>query len=137
MNRPAVLLLLCLPGTMLSAETLGETRKLTVPPLPEGVTSFGAAVIGEHLYVYGGHKGGAHRYSNKTQSNKLQRINLIKNPKWETIATGPRLQGLAMVAHKGKLYRLGGFTAHNDPGKKHELRSVAEVARFDPEKGKE
>ncbi len=106
------------------------------PPLSKGVTSFGAAVIDDWLYVYGGHMGGAHRYSNKSQSNELSRLNLKKPTQWEVIAKGPRLQGLAMVAHDGKLYRVGGFTAHNKEGEEHDLRSVPDFARFDPKKGK-
>ena len=38
-----------------------------------------------------------------------------------------------MVAHKGKLYRIGGFTAHNKEDDKHDLRSVASFASFDPQ----
>ena len=100
--------------------------------LPRGITSFGAAVIGDWMYVYGGHFGRAHHYSNTNQSNQLIRLNLRKPLRWETIATGPRLQGLAMIAHGGKLYRLGGFMAQNQEDEAHDLRSVADFVRFDP-----
>ena len=40
-----------------------------------------------------------------------------------------------MVTHGGKLYRAGGFTAHNDEGDEHDLRSIADFVRFDPETG--
>ncbi len=79
--------------------------------------------------------GRAHHYSNTRQSNQLSRLNLSKPGSWETIAQGPRLQGLAMVAHGGKLYRAGGFTAHNEEGDGHDLRSIAEFVRFDPDTG--
>jgi len=83
------------------------------------------------LYVYGGHKGEAHSYHNQSQGNTLRRLDL-KNPKsWEEVATGPRLQGLALLAHRGKLYRIGGFEARNDKGKSHDLWSQAVVAAFD------
>ena len=111
-------------------------RAAELPPLEKSVTSFGAAIVGESLYVYGGHYGEAHHYSNTSQSNELLRLNLKKPAGWEAIATGPRLQGLAMVAHDGKLYRVGGFTAHNEEGEEHDLRSTADFARFDPETGK-
>ena len=101
--------------------------------LPRGITSFGAAVIDDWLYVYGGHFGRAHHYSNTSQSNELSRLNLRNPARWETIAKGPRLQGLAMVSHGGKLYRVGGFTAHNQENADHDLRSVADFARFDPQ----
>ena len=115
------------------AATTGSPR---LTDLPRGITSFGAAVIGDWMYVYGGHFGRAHHYSNTSQSNQLSRLNLSKPGSWETIAQGPRLQGLAMVAHGGKLYRAGGFTAHNDEGDEHDLRSIADFVRFDPETGK-
>ena len=101
--------------------------------LPRGITSFGAAVIDDWLYVYGGHFGRAHHYSNTSQSNELSRLNLRNPARWATIAKGLRLQGLAMVAHGGKLYRVGGFTAHNEEGEDHDLRSVADSVRFDPQ----
>ena len=111
-----------------------NTPRLT--DLPRGITSFGAAVIGDWMYVYGGHFGRAHHYSNTSQSNQLSRLNLRKPGDWEIVAQGPRLQGLAMVAHGGKLYRAGGFTAHNDEGDEHDLRSIADFVRFVPETAK-
>lgn len=102
------------------------------PAIPEMVTSFGAAITGDALYVYGGHTGAAHSYSDEAQANTLRRLDL-KNPKaWESVAEGPGLQGLAMVAHGGKLYRIGGFSANNKEGEEHDLWSQAAVACFDP-----
>jgi N-acetylneuraminic acid mutarotase len=100
------------------------------PAIPEPVTSFGAAVLGDALYTYGGHTGDAHSYSDKEQSNQLRRLDLAKPAKWETVALGPRLQGLALVAAGERLYRIGGFQAKNEKGKKHDLESQAEVAAF-------
>lgn len=131
----------CLPAalTVLAALILSANAKAgevtKYPPLPKGITSFGAAVVGDWLYVYGGHFGRAHHYSNKSQSDELSRLNLERPSKWRVVAKGPRLQGLAMVAHDGKLYRVGGFTAHNDEGEEHDLRSVTDFARFDPKTG--
>jgi len=119
-------------GTSAAAGT-AERPRLT--DLPRGITSFGAAVIGDWMYVYGGHFGRAHHYSNTSQSNQLSRLNLRTPGDWEVVAHGPRLQGLAMVSHGGKIYRAGGFTAHNDEGDEHDLRSIADVVRFDPETG--
>ena len=113
-----------------------QSRPQTVPQyadLPRGITSFGAAVISDWLYVYGGHFGRPHHYSNISQSNELSRLHLRKPARWEMIAKGPRLQGLGMVAHSGKLYRIGGFTAHNKENEEHDLHSVADFVRFDPE----
>jgi N-acetylneuraminic acid mutarotase len=100
--------------------------------IPEGVTSFGAAVIGKTLYIYGGHRGSEHEYSAEKQSNQFRRLNLAAGSKWEELSGGPKLQGLAMVASGGKLYRIGGFTAQNREGEEHDLKSVGDVAVFDP-----
>jgi len=103
----------------------------TLPELPENVTSFGAAIADGKLYVYGGHTGGAHSYSKDAQAKQLRRLDL-KNPKaWEALAEGPGLQGLALIAHRGRLYRIGGFTAKNKEGDDHDLWSQANVARYD------
>ena len=98
-------------------------------PLPEAVTSFGAAMLAGNLYTYGGHTGGAHAYSTAEQGNTLRRLNLASG-KWDTLAEGPHLQGLAMVAHGDKLYRLGGFTAKNAEGEEHDLWSQATAAAY-------
>ncbi|MCA9077895.1 MAG: DUF3386 family protein [Planctomycetaceae bacterium] len=104
-----------------------ELAKIETP-----VTSFGAAVSGDSLYVYGGHSGGAHSYSNKEQGHQVLRLNL-ESRQWESLAEGLGLQGLALVAHGGKLYRIGGFTAKNADGEDHDLWSQDSVAQFDPQ----
>eukprot|EP00913_Durusdinium_trenchii_P028324 g26552.t1 len=106
--------------------------KRIYPDHPKPMTSFGAAIADGYVYTYGGHMGEAHTYSVKGQSNVLRRMSLKKPSKWETVATGPRLQGLAMVSYDGKLYRVGGFTAMNDEGEKRNLQSQSYFARFDP-----
>ncbi len=105
------------------------------PPLEQPVTSFGGTVAGDSVYIYGGHKGGAHAYSDKSQAHTLLRLNLKKPEAWETLVEGPPLQGLALVAHAGKVYRLGGFTAKNKEGEEHDLWSQASAAVFDPGTG--
>lgn len=123
-----------IPGPASTKTSAEKTTSAKVyPDFPQPVTSFGAAITGDYLYTYGGHTGRAHSYSNKGQSNVLRRLNLKSPEKWETAATGPRLQGLALVAHNGKLYRVGGFTAKNKEGEDHNLQSQATVSRFDPE----
>lgn len=111
----------------------GEVVRYT--ELPRGITSFGAAVIGDWIYVYGGHHGRPHSYSNKSQSETLTRLNLKAPGAWEVVAQGPGLQGLAMAAHAGKLYRIGGLKVENEEGKDHDLRSVDDFVCFDPASG--
>jgi len=100
------------------------------PPIPEPVTSFGATVHQGKIYYYGGHFGQAHRYSTADQANTLWELDL-KTKQWSQLSQGPRLQGLALVAYKNSLYRLGGFTALNAPGDDHDLWSQRSFARFD------
>jgi len=133
------------PGE-LNGKTYPETRHYTtvavevpapavphknIATVPREVTSFGAAILNDHVYMYGGHTGGAHSYSTAEQSNSLSSLNL-KTGDWNELATGPRLQGLAMVAYAGKLFRIGGFTAMNAEGEDHDLHSQTAVAQFDP-----
>ncbi len=107
----------------------------TLPDLAQPVTSFGGAICNGSLYVYGGHTGSAHSYSQAEQSHQLWRIGL-NGGEWEAIAEGPHLQGLALVSHGGKLFRIGGLTANNAEGEEHDLWSQDSVASFDPETGK-
>jgi N-acetylneuraminic acid mutarotase len=103
-----------------------------LPALPKGTTSFGGAIVGDSLFVFGGNYGSAHEYNNEEQSGDLWTLDLKSPAKWEQISIGPKLQGLAMVEHKGLLYRVGGFTAKNKDGDKQDLHSQAEFARLQP-----
>lgn len=105
-------------------------------PLAEGVTSLGATVADDTLYIYGGHLGTAHHYNSESQSNKLSALDLDKPTAWKTASTGPRLQSIELVSYDGKVYRIGGFAARNHEGEKADLHSVANVDVFDPETGK-
>jgi N-acetylneuraminic acid mutarotase len=100
--------------------------------LPEAVNSFGGAVLGDWLYVYSGHVGDTHKYDNNTTSKHFRRLNLSDRQTWEELPFGPPLQGLTLVAGGDQLYRIGGMSVHQAPGKPAELISVADFARFDP-----
>lgn len=102
--------------------------------LPTTLTSFGGAVLDGYVYVYGGTKGSSHSYSSEVQNDALLRLPL-NGGEWETVATGPKLQGLALVPHGGKLYRIGGFQAVNSKGDDHDLWSRDYVACYDPADG--
>ncbi|QDV33414.1 kelch repeat-containing protein [Tautonia plasticadhaerens] len=106
---------------------------LPFAPIPEPVNSFGGAVLGGHLYVYSGHTGTTHRYHTGTTNPHFYRLDLSDRTTWEELPCGPGLQGVALVAHDGALYRVGGMSARNAEGEPHDLVSVADVARFDPE----
>ena len=85
--------------------------------LPEELTSFGAAIAGNRLFVYGGHTGAAHSYSTEEQSNRLWSLDLkASSAEWQNLGTDKRLQGLALVPWKKNVVRIGGFSALNDLG---------------------
>ncbi|MCC7333936.1 MAG: hypothetical protein IT422_02500 [Pirellulaceae bacterium] len=113
-----------------------SSNDLRIADLPFAVTSFGAARIGDAIYVYGGHTGEAHSYSTEGQSNQLLQLDLnAPSSTWRTVAEDERLQGLALVAHGQRLIRVGGFTALNAPGAEHDLHSQATVRAFDTTTG--
>jgi N-acetylneuraminic acid mutarotase len=103
--------------------------------LSQGIASFGAAASGGWLYVYGGHIGRTHEHSIDNLSHAFRRVNLIDRTTWEDLPMGPPLQGLALAAHGGSLYRVGGLSARNRRGEPEDLCSIADVARYDPERG--
>ncbi|WP_235934775.1 Kelch repeat-containing protein [Candidatus Laterigemmans baculatus] len=132
---PAGLLLLGIllggPLPLTSAADSPSEGRTSYPDIPEPVTSFGAAIVGDALYLYGGHTGSAHSYSAEAQGKTLWRLNLNEPQGWEKVASDVGLQGLAMVAHGDRLYRIGGFTAKNDDGEEHDLWSQDTVVAYD------
>jgi len=110
------------------ASVISDDQRL--PALTKGTTSFGAAVVGDNLYIYGGHLGGAHEYHAEDQSNEFLRLSLSQPGEWEKLPSGPKRTGLAMVAHQGKIYRVGGFEVVSEG--KNNLTSNSDFARFDP-----
>lgn len=105
-------------------------------PVPQAISSFGGAVADGWLYVYGGHIGTAHEHSAENTSVAFRRINLTDPKLWQDLPPGPPLQGVPLVAHKGKLYRIGGLSAHNKKGEPADLESVKSVQCFDPSTSK-
>ena len=109
-----------------------RTEDTQFPEMPVGLTSFGAAVVDEYLYVCGGNKGGSMSFSKENQNRTFYRLRLDGKSKWEDLGEIPGRQGMPMVAHGGKLYRLGGFEAANAKGEKAALTSTADFAVYDP-----
>ena len=122
-------------GDKTLARATTKTPPTKFPPLQPGLTSFGAAIVGDNLYVYGGHFGKPHHYSSEGQSDQLLKLSLSHPTQWEVVGTGPKRTGLAAVAHGGKFYRIGGFEARNAEADEQSLWSTAEFACFDPKTG--
>lgn len=104
--------------------------------LPEATSSFGAAALDGWLYVYGGHVVRTHAYSTESMSGRFSRLRLDGTGTWERLPDGPKLQGMNLVAHDGRIYRVGGMEATNAPGEPEALRSIADVARYHPAAGR-
>ncbi len=127
----ACLLLFCigLPA-MLGADEL--------PDLPEGIASFGAAVAGDDLYVFGGHVGKTHQHSVENLSHRFLRLDLAQPQNgWVALGDVQGLQGLPLVSDGRRVCRVGGLEARNDQQEAEEdLHSLAAVACFDPSSGR-
>lgn len=99
--------------------------------LPCGLASFGACRLGTSSFVYGGHHGTAHVHTAANQSGAL--LELPDGAAgWVERSAGPALQGTALVAHGGRVIRIGGMQARNTDPAAEDLWSSDEVAAFDP-----
>lgn len=117
---------------MIVFDSLAPSEK--VAPLPQPTSSFGAAVDGDWLYVYGGHVVRTHSYSTAAVSGRFSRRKLAGG-EWEDLPPGTPLQGLNLVAHDGKVCRAGGMQPRNAPGEKADNHSVAEAFCFATRQG--
>lgn len=106
-----------------------------IVPLPVAVASFGAVTLDGWLYVYGGHVGRAHDHSRDNISPAFFRQRLDAAGSIELLPAGPRLQGAALLVHRGRIVRVGGLMAHNARDEWEELQSSTECAVFDPDVG--
>ncbi|MEZ6142710.1 MAG: hypothetical protein R3B84_19280 [Zavarzinella sp.] len=117
-------------------DSVVKTKLNSYPALPKGVSSLGACTLDGYIYVYGGHCSKAHTYSKDTTLGTFHRLKLDGGQNWEKLAEGPHLQGLALVAHSGKIYRIAGTQPRNAEGEKTDMYSVDSFASYDPETGK-
>ncbi|MDB2687358.1 hypothetical protein N9Y42_09110 [Mariniblastus sp.] len=100
---------------------------------PKGMTSFGATVVGNQIFVIGGKSGKAHAYAKSYQNRDVFALAIDgSNNAWQTVGENHGLQGLAIVGYGGKVYRIGGLEARNKEGEDDDLHSVADFKQFDP-----
>lgn len=125
------------PAKSSAAPRAGDSAERgSLPPLPQPVTSFAAAAVEGTIYIYGGHIGVAHDYHRDTQIDTFAKLDLKSPRQWHPLPAGPAIQGLAMIADRGVIYRVGGMQARNLEGEKESLHSLADVAAFDPAAGR-
>lgn len=107
------------------------------PPMPEAVSSFGATVLDQHVYIFGGHMGRVPGNSKDGLSPHFSRLNLV-NPSagWEELPILETSQSPGLVAWNGKIYRVGGLSFHNSHGEPTAYHSLSIFASFDPQAGK-
>jgi hypothetical protein len=106
-----------------------------IPPLPKAVSSLGAITCDGHLYVYGGHGGKTHHYDTSIVLDTFHRVKIDGGAAWEKLPGGPRVQGMNLAAHGGKVYRAGGMQPRNAPGTPTDNVSIADAGVFDPKAG--
>lgn len=102
--------------------------------MPVGLTTLGAAVHGDSVYVLGGFFGRPHAYSKADQSQDFSRYDLGTR-RWEKLAPQGPIQSAALVSDGRYVYRVGGMRALNEAGQPENMQSLDEVARFDPSTG--
>lgn len=112
----------------------GVVREVGDMPYP--AASFGAAVTDGWVFIYSGHTGRAHAHSRDNLIDGFWGVDLGKGGEWKRFEGGPKLQGLALVGHRGKVYRVGGLRALNASGEDEDLHSTESVARFDVKRKK-
>lgn len=122
-------------GFALATWTTASALRAELPSLPEAVTSFGAVTCDGYLYVFGGHRGERHDYSARTVSGSFHRLSLEPGATWETLPPAAPGQGQPLVAHAGRILRVGGMAARNAEGASQSLFSSALVQRYDPSRG--
>ncbi|MDR3403671.1 MAG: PQQ-binding-like beta-propeller repeat protein [Chthoniobacter sp.] len=103
-----------------------------LPPMPQPVTSFGAAISDGWIYTYGGNTGKAHEFNKECVKGDFFRLAVPAGAAWEKLPGGLPLLSSSLVSYEGKVIRLGGMSAHNEKGEKNDLHSTDEVMRYDP-----
>lgn len=133
----------------IAADGNAVTSTHLLPPLPEAASSLGAVASDGFLYVYGGHIAPVHTYSTEAVSGRFHRLAIpaehavatadpdtATRATWEELAAGPRLQGMNLAAHAGRIYRAGGMDPRNAPGDEADNFSIDSAACFDPAAGR-
>jgi hypothetical protein len=98
------------------------------------VTSFGAAILSNHVYTLGGYSGTPHEYVREDQSDAFARYDLSTG-RWESLASPGKSQSATLTSFDGRLIRVGGMRIKNGKGEIPHLTSLDTVEIFDPSTG--
>lgn len=131
----ALLLFVGLAGTAGLRAAESDARLMPFPPLPEAISSLGATVSGDYLYVFGGHMGRVPGSSLDGLSPHFCRLN-VRQPdsQWEDLPMQQSSQSPGLVAWNGTIYRVGGLSFKNAAGDATVFNSLDTFAKFDPAK---
>lgn len=80
--------------------------------MPRGLTTVGAATLGDALYLVGGYFGSPHEYSKEFQSGSVTRLDLSSGA-WQELPSVEPIQSPAVTSDGRHLYKLGGMRALN------------------------
>jgi len=130
--RSIVLALVAMQSSMVLSA--GEfKRPMPFPNIPEGISSFGAAVCGDDVYVFGGHVGRIPGNSLDSLSPHFVRHS-ISHPEgpWEALPMKASSQSPGLVSWNGNVYRVGGLSFDNRQGEETVYHSLEEFAKFAP-----
>ncbi|PQO45359.1 DUF3386 family protein [Blastopirellula marina] len=106
-------------------------------PMRESLTSFGAAVMGDYLYVFSGHDGDAHGFGKDVLADHFRRIKFDDaNADWEELAMHEPSQSTALVTDGEYLYRIGGLSFLNSGTEETHFNSTQHFARYDAQEDK-
>ncbi|MEC9097317.1 MAG: kelch repeat-containing protein, partial [Planctomycetota bacterium] len=113
-------------------KSAGQNSSTLLKPLPTTLTSFGAARLGEYLYVFSGHQGTTHGFSIEGVSNHFRRIRFNDpSAEWEELSMHEGAQSTALVSDGKYLYRVGGLTFNNKADQDTDFKSTNHFARYD------
>src|SRR5262249_17857729 len=83
--------------------------------MPAGVTTLGAATLGDSVYVLGGYTGTPHDYSQTFQSRTFARLDLATR-RWQELPSVGPIQSAGLASDAQYVYRVGGMRANNQEG---------------------
>lgn len=116
------------------ASGAAPSNPMPYPPLPEGISSFGATEADGWIYVFGGHMGRVPGNSKAGLSPHFCRLNAASPAaQWEELPIENSSQSPGLVAWKGKVYRVGGLSFDNQPGEATVYHSLNLFTQFDPQ----